>query len=252
MGYTETFKTVVGISTGAPTAAYFLAGQAKIGTTIYSEECINGNFINLRNILNKTKSAADIGYLCDIFRNSPNKKINIQRLKENPTKMLIGVTNFQTGKGKLIDAKNLQDPILALQASAAIPILYKDKVMVDGVQYLDGALTESFPVEEIIKSERPTSILVFANKSKSFKDTFVRKLFLKGVGLLFPKSLRDGVNLEHVHFSRQLRILRNSRIPYTIVWTDDSIDTLEKDKNKIINGAKNFENYILYLDKLAG
>ena len=32
------FKTVVGVSTGAPTISYFLAGQAAVGTSIYFEE----------------------------------------------------------------------------------------------------------------------------------------------------------------------------------------------------------------------
>jgi hypothetical protein len=39
MGLTDAFKTVIGISTGAPTVAYFLANQPEIGTSIYSEEC---------------------------------------------------------------------------------------------------------------------------------------------------------------------------------------------------------------------
>jgi hypothetical protein len=45
-GLTGGFTSAVGVSTGAPTVAYFFAHEAGIGTTIYFDECISGEFRN--------------------------------------------------------------------------------------------------------------------------------------------------------------------------------------------------------------
>ena len=48
LGYVHAFDAVYGASAGAINAAYFLAGQARLGTTIYHEDINNRQFIDLR------------------------------------------------------------------------------------------------------------------------------------------------------------------------------------------------------------
>ena len=47
LGLTHAFDAVYGSSAGAINAAYFLAGQARLGTTIYYEDINNARFIDL-------------------------------------------------------------------------------------------------------------------------------------------------------------------------------------------------------------
>jgi len=46
-GLSDAFDIAVGVSTGAPIAAYFLAQQSVLGTSIYYEECTTPQFISL-------------------------------------------------------------------------------------------------------------------------------------------------------------------------------------------------------------
>jgi hypothetical protein len=48
LGLTDAFDAVYGSSAGAINGAYFLAGQANLGVTIYSEDINNRHFIDLR------------------------------------------------------------------------------------------------------------------------------------------------------------------------------------------------------------
>jgi predicted patatin/cPLA2 family phospholipase len=204
------------------------------------------HFINLKNIFSLSKNAVDIQYISDVWRGKiGNKKIDIDRIRENSTKMLIAMTEYETGKQVLFDAKTLDDPVDCLQASASIPVLYKGKVIVDKTRYVDGSYSEPLPIEATIKSEKPTSILIFANRSKVLSDNFLRKLFTKISGIALPFPLQKAIRDEPKNFEKQLRILRQSKIPYTIIWTDDNVDTVEKDRAKIVKGAKDFETYLL-------
>ena len=64
LGLTDAFDAVYGSSAGAINGAYFLAGQANLGVTIYSEDINNRHFIDLRRPLTG-KSIVDLGFLIE-------------------------------------------------------------------------------------------------------------------------------------------------------------------------------------------
>ena len=64
LGMTHAFDAVYGSSAGAINGAYFLAGQANLGTTIYSEDINNRRFIDMRRPLTG-RPIVDLGFLID-------------------------------------------------------------------------------------------------------------------------------------------------------------------------------------------
>src|SRR5215471_14383302 len=64
LGLTHAFDAVYGSSAGAINAAYFVAGQARLGTTIYFEDINNRHFIDLRRTL-LGRPIVDLGFLLD-------------------------------------------------------------------------------------------------------------------------------------------------------------------------------------------
>ena len=58
LGLVDTFDAVYGSSAGAINAAYFLAGQAAFGTTIYVEDINNRRFISLARMLTGRRTRA--------------------------------------------------------------------------------------------------------------------------------------------------------------------------------------------------
>ena len=64
LGLTHAFDGIYGSSAGAINAAYFLAGQAAVGTAIYYEDINNRQFIDLRRALTG-RPIVDLGFLLD-------------------------------------------------------------------------------------------------------------------------------------------------------------------------------------------
>jgi len=64
LGYLGSFDAVYGSSAGAINAAYFVAGQASLGTTIYYEDINNTAFIRLGRAA-AGRPIVDLGYLLD-------------------------------------------------------------------------------------------------------------------------------------------------------------------------------------------
>lgn len=200
LGLQDVFDAVVGVSTGAGIAAYFLSGyrQTLLGTSIYYNECISKDFIDFRRV----RKIADIDYIERTLRKG-RRALDVERMRAARSNFYVAVTDGRTGKGKLLDVKTAKpDSIMALKASMAMFFLYRDPVYVNGRQYLDGAFGHPFPIKEIVERFSPTDVLVLPNGS--LHEPFLRIL---GEEVLAHLSLRHRRKLiEAVH--RHHRLLR--------------------------------------------
>lgn len=165
LGLADCFDVVIGISTGAAIASYFLAGeeQTLLGTAIYYQECLN-NFISFRRW-----PVVDIDYIERVMRAGP-KKLDVAAVIRHRSQFFVGVTDWTAGKGSFIDVKKARpEPLLAIKASMAITALYRKPVAVNGQSFTDGSTSMSFPTKEVAERFDPTHMLVVANCSKNEK-----------------------------------------------------------------------------------
>lgn len=168
-GYMKTFDQAVGISAGACDIGYALAGEEQVllGSSIYYEDCSKDEFLmaSLNKLVknpSRIKQIMNVGYLADdVFLKGP-KKLNTEAINNNPTEFYVqatNITNPDKQKSELINAKD-EGIIKCIHASMALPWVYRKHVEIGGQKYQDGALMESFPLEEVIKRFNPTDILV--------------------------------------------------------------------------------------------
>jgi predicted patatin/cPLA2 family phospholipase len=160
MGFGESFDTVVGISAGAPNAAYFLAGdeQVMLGSSIYYEDCTDQEFLNFRRL----HKIMDVRHAVAAFLGG-KKKLDVDAIQKSRSALYIQATNNDTNEATLIDAKHNNAGIVeAVHASMALPILYREAVPIDGQEFVDGGF-EPVPVEEVIDKFNPTDIIVLPN-----------------------------------------------------------------------------------------
>lgn len=163
-GMTEVFDYAVGISAGAAGCAYFLAGQAEMGTSIYYEDLIDKRFINLKRV----RKILDLDYLFHVIRSV--KPLDLDRVRKSRTHLLIGVTNAETGLCTYLDARDPDlDLMAAFQASAALPIVYNRAIQINGVPYTDGASGCGLPVNYLVNELGCTDSLVIMNQPISEK-----------------------------------------------------------------------------------
>ena len=250
LGFRNGFKTLIGISTGAPVISYFAAGQSALGTSIYYEENISNNFINFNKIFRRGKQIVDINFICDIFRGKvKNKKINLDSFYKNNSDIFYVLTNEKTGNPYFLNAKAVYDPIEGIRASAAIPVLYSDDVVISGRKYVDGAVAGDFPIKKILKEVKPTSILIFANRHKTFVTPFLEKLFIYYASIGKSVGFKNSFKNSELNFKINLNFLQKSKLPYVIIWTDNKVGTFEQNAKKLKAAANRFEKFVFKLLK---
>jgi predicted patatin/cPLA2 family phospholipase len=145
LGLTRAFDAVFGSSAGALNGAYFLAGQAAFGATIYTEDINNRAFINLGRPL-RGRSIVDLDYLIDDVAVN-RKTLDVGRVLASPTPLYVLATDVDTGAATVLrdfaEPRSLFD---ALHAGARMPIIAGGPVAYRGRRYLDASLSEPIPV----------------------------------------------------------------------------------------------------------
>jgi predicted patatin/cPLA2 family phospholipase len=154
------FTSVLGVSAGALTAAYLVAGQAAVGASLYCEELACKQFINYF----RKGTILDLDFAERLLRQG-QKRLQVEAIARSASRLYIGVTGFPEGQGLWLDAQDPAiDPITALKASAAIPGLYDAPIYpLPGRRCIDGAIAFPFPLREVVARFQPTHVVVIAN-----------------------------------------------------------------------------------------
>lgn len=146
LGLAPAFDAVYGSSAGAIGAAYFLAGQAAIGTSIYSEDINSRAFIDVRRPL-VGRPIIDLGFLLDdvAIRRKPLDTARVLSPATPP--LFVMATDVGTARAVALsgfaDARALFG---ALRASATMPVVAGPPSVFEGRSYLDASLTEPIAV----------------------------------------------------------------------------------------------------------
>ncbi len=224
--------TVIGaISSFAGAALYFTAGVLNDGASCYWEECSTNSFISFSPRRFAQGTSADVGFLTeDVFR----KEVNVAAVRAFPGDFVVGVTDWETGTGELVDVKSAEpDPFMAVRASMAMPALYRIPVYVNGRRKYDGAVGIPFPAVEIINRWNLDGLVVFANHPKVWKPKGIARA-AETVSSLGMSSLRRNAFLGRVRaYHEGLRRLRESKTPYLILWGSGEITTFTRNPRTI-------------------
>jgi predicted patatin/cPLA2 family phospholipase len=222
---TQGFHAILGSSTGAAAAAYGAAEKANIGCTIYPEECTGTQFFDLKR-RKEGKPIMDVHWLVHtVFAGklpgSEHKKLNASRVINSEVETYFQIRNSKTGHSELRRPRTETELMQTLEASMSFPIMTNyTPVLIDGVQYEDAGDTNPFPFEDFSRIARPTSMIVFANRSKKYPPN---------------DALRE-----------QLITLQKSRIPYIVIWADE-IDKMKKTPEKLRAAGEHFADHVASL-----
>jgi predicted patatin/cPLA2 family phospholipase len=145
LGYAGAFDAVYGASAGAINAAYFLAGQARLGTTIYHEDINNRQFIDLSRAL-RGRPIVDLAFLIDDVARH-RKRLEAERVIGGATPLRVLATDVLTERacvlGGFADAAALFG---ALRAGATMPVIAGEPFEHETRRFLDASLSEPIPV----------------------------------------------------------------------------------------------------------
>ena len=178
------------------------------------------------NIVNKDFAFYEVPFKYDVFDN--------KTFKESDIDFYVAVTNLQTAQAEYV---KLIDPLAqmeVLRATSAMPYVSRP-VEIDGIPYLDGAIADSIPVEQMKKLGYDKIIVILTRTldyRKSKPMTWIAKWFYRH----YP-HFADAVNQRYAMYNRQfenvIKLAEKGDIFVIRPSVDLKIKRIEKDPNKL-------------------
>ena len=164
LGMTHAFDAVYGSSAGAINAAYFLAAQARVGTTIYYEDINNRRFIDLRRPL-VGRPIVDLSFLVDEVA-ARIKPLDCAAVLASSSPFTVMATDVAAAsRAALRDFGDGPSLLGAMRAGATMPVIAGPPVRWRGRDYLDASLTEPIPVP-LAEADGHTHLLVLLTRPR--------------------------------------------------------------------------------------
>lgn len=165
LGLLPAFDVIYGTSAGAINGAYFVAGQAAYGTSIYYEDINNPKFINpLRCLCGDRPLSLEFLFEHVMINEKP---LNWRRVLDSPIELVPVAASLSQAKAVLLrGARSRYGLFLRLKASARIPFIAGPPVCVDGEDCADGGLFASIPFRQAL-DEGCTHVLALLTRPAS-------------------------------------------------------------------------------------
>jgi predicted patatin/cPLA2 family phospholipase len=231
LGYTKTFTDFVGVSSGAPSAAYYLGGNIAVGGSLIYDECCSKRFLSRWRFW----APVDTNYIVDVLKGVTGKSLLLKNIFESPTTLHIGVSDFYTAKPKLIIPKNEDELLESIRASILLPSVARGKVFLNGRRYFDGGVAYPHIIQEAADSIDYSHLLILT--SQNYKEDKVSKFETFVCSTIFRHRISKP-GLFAFNHRRQARrealekIFQDAR-PCLVVWGDGSIGGTERDSSKV-------------------
>jgi len=182
--------SIYGISAGAHNAAYFLAEETSLGSSIYYQELINNSFIKEKKIkflsklilrmFNKNvklEKLIDMDYLINIEKHQ--KRLKVEKISRSPIKFFIRVFDVAEKKEEYLDGQS--DIFKKLLASSAIIPLYPNLIKINNKFYSDSMIL---------------SRIIDDRLAKMIRDNQDKKIFF-----IFNEKVKNGLTVKKFLFN---------------------------------------------------
>ncbi|ALR94560.1 patatin-like phospholipase family protein [Vibrio alginolyticus] len=198
------FDSFWGVSAGASNLAAYLAKMPGRNLKIYLDYSLRKEFISPSQLLR----GGDMMNL-DWMWNVTLEELGIDKsaLKADSRPFFLGVTRQDNGQAEyhLPDIDNLAE---TMKASSALPVLYRNGVSLNGIQYVDGGVSDALPVAEAIK-RGAKKIMVLRSQPASYQkprgkfSALTRRMLKETPGLIEPMLTRE------VRYNQTLALINN-------------------------------------------
>lgn len=232
LGYADVFTKLGGVSVGAITVSYLLAGNAEAGKRMMYEECCTPAFMRGWRLWNMVEPRV----LEKAWRDQADKGLDPEPVLDRSEDIHIGIAEFNTGKPVLFQPQTADELYCSLRATITMPGTTRTKTYIHGVRYSDGASTFPLAVERMIYDIDATHVLFITNQDKHTKRIPIFERFITQTLFRFrmPRPLRvaAGLRWETRHALVQ-SVQRERPRPVLFVWGDGSIQSFEQDPLKV-------------------
>ena len=196
------YDLVYAASSGACSAAYFVADMCEPGLTIWRE--LASNVIRKANLLRR-KPLIDLAYLVDHVMRT-RIPLSVEVLKKMPTQFFIVLTDCHTGEAVYFHA--CDDRIFAaLRATASMPLATSGYDFVDGKPYADGGVSDPIPVKRAI-ADGATDITVVLTHNPNFRLKPIPRWMGRLAYPDFPRVAEAWTSHQSVNYNAALDLMK--------------------------------------------
>ena len=148
-GLLPCFDSLHGSSVGACAGAFFLAGQARLGTRIFYEDINNRSFIDPRRVL-AGRPIMNTDFLINhVMRVS--KPLQVGEILSHPGVLHIITTDALSGGEHEFDRfRNVEHFFSILQATITMPVLAGPAIEVENLHLVDGGMVQQIALESAL------------------------------------------------------------------------------------------------------
>ena len=247
MGLNNCFDTIHGSSSGAATAAYFLCGQADIGTSIFYEDLCDERFLSFKRLY-QGKPIMDTGYLVDHVMDRI-KKIDFEQLKKKKDVLHILTTDIDKGEPVTWSVFRQYDEYRqALKASMTLPFIAGGPIELRGHRLMDGGLLQHIALSSAF-NVGATHVLVLQTCSRenqlrplpNWRGYVVARL----LEAMYGGKMRELILMRNEHINSAVRLIQKGRGPrgqhisqIALEPAIQSIRRLTQNSQDLLNAAK--------------
>lgn len=196
------YDFVYAASSGACSAAYFVAGMWDTGAAIWRE--LAGNVVRKSKFLHH-KPVIDLAYLVDEVMRQ-RAPLSVEALQRTPTKFFIVLTDCATGKPVYFHACD-ERVFAALRATASLALATRGFDLVDGMPYADGGVADPIPVRRAI-ADGATDITVVLTHNPTFRLKAVPRWMGKLAYPEYPMVARIWTARQNVNYNDALDLMK--------------------------------------------
>ncbi len=227
------FSDIYGVSAGACHMCSYISQQRERAYRVNVDYLQDKNYCSLYSLL-KTGDlfGADMCYNKIPNELDPFDHEAFGRYKGNAYAV---VTNIETGKAEYIRMEDMHKDIIAIQASASLPLVSRN-VYIDGVPYLDGGVADAIPIMKSLQDGNKKNVVIMTKevgyrRKPSSNMTAIRLRYRK-----YPELVKD-MERRHIVYNKTLDFLEEHEAKGHIFVIrpkeDCGVGRIEKDKDKL-------------------
>jgi predicted patatin/cPLA2 family phospholipase len=196
------YDLVYAASSGACSAAYFVADMWEPGLAIWRE--LACNVVRKSNFLRR-KPIIDLAYLVDyvIRKRVP---LSVELLQKMPTRFFIVLTDCHTGEPVYFQARD-DRVFAALRATSSMPLATRGFDYVDGQPFADGGVADPIPLQRAIQ-DGATDITVVLTHNPAFRLKPIPHWMGRLAYPDFPKVAQVWTARQNVNYNAALDLMK--------------------------------------------
>ncbi|NLL63934.1 MAG: patatin family protein [Ruminococcaceae bacterium] len=248
------FPYVIGVSAGITHGVSYVSKQRGRNYDVVVGYREDSRYFGVKNLLSD-HSLFGIKF---VFEDMPNEFVPFDwnAYRSNPAKVLVGVTNANTGKPEYLSGEKLESSSAILKASCAQPVMFPVQI-IDGTPYFDGGITDSIPAKKALEDGCNKLLIVMTRakgykKESSLKMEFVANAIKnKYPEMVFPLLNRHLMYNEQVEYCEQLE--HEGKAVLLRPAADKMIRSLEGDSKELARFYNHgYDVAMANIDKIKG